>query len=73
MILTDLKRLLQQHPVVSLLDVCQTLRTQPNVARDMLDYWQNKGKVAKVTSQNRCNKCVQCNPLSFEMYRWEVS
>jgi hypothetical protein len=73
MILADLKYLLQTHKALSVHHLAKQLSADPNVIRDMLMLWMEKGKVTKTTTKT-CNiKCDKCDPTLMEVYVWVES
>ncbi len=71
MILTQLKSHLRLNQTASLFDMALRFNTEPNVIRDMLQLWINKGKVRKCMKTPQCgSKCSKCDPLLTEVYQW---
>jgi len=71
MILTELKTYLANTKVANLFDLSKRFDLNPEIVKDMLGVWINKGKVRKVPKCTGCAvKCVSCNPLLTEIYEW---
>ena len=57
--------------VANLFDLSKRFDLNPEIVKDMLGVWINKGKVRKVPKCTGCAvKCVSCNPLLTEIYEW---
>lgn len=69
--LTDLKRYLQQHTLLSLANLVDYFQVDPELLRHMLQRWERKGCIRKSLKTSACQtKCAQCSPLVVEMYEW---
>ena len=72
MILSDIKRYLQDHQQAALGDLAVHFDTDPEAMRGMLERWIQKGRVAKSALRASCNhgcsKC--CSGTAMEIYKW---
>ena len=72
MILSDIKRYLQDHKQATLGDLAVHFDTDPEAMRGMLERWIQKGRVAKSASRascsQSCSKC--CSDTPTEIYAW---
>lgn len=71
MSLLDIKTYLMQMKVASLSNICTYFNSDPDVLRQMLCHWINKGKIRKFAKTN-CGNCTKCSPLVMEIYEWVV-
>ena len=72
--LQQLKQHLQKHRITSLYDLVNTLQCEPDVVRDMLQRWIDKGKVSKCIRTPACGQaCFKCDPMRTEMYQWVLA
>ncbi|MBN2689220.1 MAG: FeoC-like transcriptional regulator [Gammaproteobacteria bacterium] len=71
MILADIKNYMIEHRVASINDLTNHFESDADTMREMLAIWIRKGKVRVVEDHSvKCNKCVQCQMLTTEMYEW---
>jgi len=71
MILSDIKRYLQQRQQATLADIALHFDIEPDAARGMLEQWIRKGKVERHSAQASCgSSCTKCDPASTELYLW---
>ena len=69
--LLKLKNHLQKQKTVNMHDLSRALRSNPEVLRQMLAIWVQKGKVREVQRAPSCgDKCQRCDPLLTEIYEW---
>jgi putative ferrous iron transport protein C len=68
--LCELKRYLNERPLVSLADIALHLEVDPDVARAMLQRWIQKGRVQRLDGSEGCAGCDLCQPGGREFYRW---
>ncbi len=74
MILTDVKKYLQQRGQASLGDIALHCDADPDAIRGMLETWIRKGRVAKSGATASCGtSCQACDPASTEIYSWVES
>jgi len=66
-----LKEYLQKQKLVSMADLRHKFSVSPDLLRDMLARWQQKGQVRCVQKTPACGtKCMRCDPLMTELYQW---
>jgi hypothetical protein len=71
MILTDVRRYLQQRGQATLGDIASHVRSEPSAVKGMLEHWVRKGKVHREHATSACGSgCTRCEPASVEIYRW---
>lgn len=71
MILSDLKRYLQQRERVSLNELSIHFNTDADALRGMLGKWIGKGKVRQLAANSSCGtSCCKCDPTLTELYEW---
>jgi len=71
MMLSDLKRYLQERDEATLADMALHFQAEPEVVRAMLEVWMAKGRVERCSPSPACgSKCNLCAPGSGEVYRW---
>jgi len=71
MILSDLRRYLQDKHRVTLNDLVLHFNVDANALRGMLGKWISKGKVKQSTVESGCGtSCCKCDPLLTEIYEW---
>jgi putative ferrous iron transport protein C len=71
MILSDIRRYLEQRGQASLSDIALHFDADPDAVRGMLEAWIRKGKVIKRSSTASCgSSCQSCDPASTELYVW---
>lgn len=69
--LKQLKEYLQTKRITSLFELVNAFGCEPDVIRDMLQRWINKGKVQRCQRTPACGKrCIKCDPLMTELYQW---
>lgn len=69
--LLKLKKYLEKQGTVNMFDLSRSLRSDPEVLRQMLAIWMQKGKVREVQRSDSCgDKCQRCDPLLTEIYEW---
>jgi putative ferrous iron transport protein C len=71
MILSDLRRYIEAHKRVALIDLVNHFDMDADVIRGMLGKWIAKGKVKKMAMDEGCGtQCCQCDPRLVEFYEW---
>lgn len=71
MILSEIRRYLEQRGQASLADIALHFDAEPDAVRGMLDAWIRKGKVIRRASTASCGTaCQSCDPASTELYVW---
>jgi putative ferrous iron transport protein C len=71
MILSEVKRYLQDRGQATLMDIALHFGTQADALRPMLTVWMRKGKVERLRAEARCGtSCQRCDPAATEIYRW---
>lgn len=74
MILSELKRYLQQQKRVTLNDLVIHFGVDADALRGMLGKWVSKGKVKRVPPASSCGTgCCKCDPALTELYEWVES
>jgi hypothetical protein len=72
MILSDLKRYLEERGQATLADMALHFEAEPEVVRAMLEVWMRKDRVERSTVSPNCGgTCTRCAPESMEIYRWK--
>lgn len=71
MILSDIKKYLQQRGQATLADIANHFHAEPEAVRGMIEYWQRKGKVARTMANADCgSSCSKCDVAATEIYHW---
>ena len=70
MILTDIRRYLEQRGKASLGDIARHLDADPEAVRGMLEHWMRKGRVLRHLAGAACGGCSQCEGSALEVYEW---
>ncbi len=71
MILTDLKKYIQQRKLATLQDMAFHFKMDTETIRPMLSKWQAKGKIRRHANNSGCAKgCCQCDSATIETYEW---
>lgn len=71
MILSDIRRYLEERGRASLSDIALHLDSDPEAVRGMLDVWMRKGKVRKELMTASCGgSCNKCASATTEIYAW---
>lgn len=71
MLLQKVKIFVKQRHVVSLFDLKREFTVDPDVLRDMLGFWIQKGQVRSLKKADACgSRCNKCDPLFTELYEW---
>ena len=72
MILSDIKRYLQERGQATLGDLALHFDVDPDAMRGMLARWVEKGKVARIAGPSGCKRgCTACGcDSSMEAYVW---
>ena len=74
MILSDIRRYLEQRGQATLADIALHFDADPNAVRGMLNVWIRKDKVYKKMATASCGgSCSQCDPAATEIYVWTES
>jgi putative ferrous iron transport protein C len=71
--LMELKNHLQEHGAMSMMDLTNHFRTEPDALRGMLDHWIRKGKVKRHDIAVQCphgGSSCSCAGTCFELYEW---
>jgi putative ferrous iron transport protein C len=70
-ILSDIKRYLQERGQASLQDIALHFDAEPEAVRGMLEQWVRKGRVERMMLTDNCgSSCSKCNPSGVEYYLW---
>jgi hypothetical protein len=70
-ILSDLRRYLQEREEATLSDMARRFQADPEVVRAMLEVWIAKGRIERCAPSTACaGNCNQCGPGAAEVYRW---
>jgi hypothetical protein len=73
-ILSDIRRYLEQRGQASLADLALHFDADPDAIRGMLAVWMRKGKVHKQVATAACgSSCTQCDSAVTEIYAWTAS
>jgi hypothetical protein len=71
MILSELKHYIQTNHRVPLKDLSYRFDVEPDVLRNMLQRWINKGKLRILDAGTPCGSgCSKCPPQDIEIYEW---
>ncbi len=71
MILSEIKKYIQQRGQASLEDIALHFDTEADAVREMLKIWIHKGKITQQISSASCgSSCTQCDSASTEIYVW---
>lgn len=67
---SELRTYLRQRGQASLVDLVARFDTDPEVVRDVLGYWQRKGRIQETAAG--CGKsCGNCNNGPVVFYQWQ--
>jgi hypothetical protein len=70
-ILSEVRRYLQERGQATLADMALHFQAEPDAVRAMLDVWIRKGKVDRWDAPTGCGSaCQRCDPAATEIYRW---
>lgn len=71
MILLELRKYLKSKTTVSMKELVEHFKMQPELLRDMLGMFQQKQQINKYCRTSACGKkCTLCDPLTTELYSW---
>ncbi len=71
MILSDIRRYLEQRGQATLADIALHFDASPDAVRGMLEVWMRKGRVQRRMATGSCgSSCNQCAPAATEIYVW---
>lgn len=71
MILSDIRKYLQQRGQATLADIALHFDADPDAVRGMLEIWIRKGKAHKKMATASCgSSCSQCDTAATEIYVW---
>lgn len=71
MILSEIRKYLQQRGQASLSDIALHFDSNPDAVRGMLETWIRKGKVHKHLLNSACgSSCSKCESDATEIYEW---
>lgn len=71
MILSDIRRYLEQRGQATLADIATHFDADPDAVRGMLELWMRKGKIHKQMATGSCgSSCTHCDPATTEIYVW---
>jgi hypothetical protein len=71
MSLIELKRYLMQVRIASLASLSVYFNVKPDILRDKLTHWVNKGCLRKCLKTQACGgSCFKCSPPTTEIYEW---
>lgn len=71
MILITLKQYLIQRRHVTMQNLINHFKLDPEILRDMLNLFIRKGHLKKKQKTNACgSKCIKCHPNMIEVYEW---
>ncbi|MEN8800617.1 MAG: FeoC-like transcriptional regulator [Thiogranum sp.] len=74
MILSDIRRYLEQRGQATLTEIALHFDTDPDAVRGMLNVWIRKDKVYKKMATASCGgSCTQCDQAATEIYVWAAS
>ena len=74
MILSDIRRYLEQRGQASLLEIAIHCDTDPNAIRGMLQVWIRKGMASKLPTSPGCGSgCTKCDGAATEVYAWRTA
>lgn len=69
--LLELKQYLQVQKIASLAHLVAHFKVDPELLKDMLKRWENKGCVRIAPARTACKtRCTQCQPSHAEWYEW---
>lgn len=73
MILSDIKRYLEDRGQATLSDIAIHFDSNPDAVRGMMEIWIRKGQVRILKANDACgDSCNQCNATT-EIYQWVKS
>ncbi|MGD8671692.1 MAG: FeoC-like transcriptional regulator [Thiogranum sp.] len=74
MILSDIRRYLEQRGQASVFDIAMHCDTQPDAVRGMLQVWVRKGLAYKLPTSPGCGSgCTKCDSAATEVYAWRTA
>jgi hypothetical protein len=68
---SELRGYLRERREASLLDLACHFETDAEVVKDVLAYWQRKGKIVHVAAGAACGKACARQCAGTEFYRWQ--
>lgn len=69
--LIEIKKYFTAVPKASIVDVAQFLNTNPKQIQHLIDHWEMKGKLQKISCNSSCAKsCNMCSPILLQYYCW---
>ena len=72
--LTAVRDYLRKRGQATLAEVALHFDVTPEVARQMLEVWERKGKVHRRMATASCgSSCSQCDPAATEIFAWGAS
>ncbi|KOR32392.1 sugar metabolism transcriptional regulator [Achromatium sp. WMS3] len=71
MILSELKKYLQEHKQAALFDLVNHFDSDAEALRGMLNVLEHKGQVRKLPMGTSCGSgCNKCDTATIEIYAW---
>ena len=71
MILSDIRRYLEQRGQATLADIALHHQADTDAVRGMLEVWIRKGMIHRRMATSSCgSSCGQCDPAATEIYVW---
>ncbi|MCW8847148.1 MAG: FeoC-like transcriptional regulator [Sedimenticola sp.] len=70
MILSDIRRYMEQRQQVCLSDIALHFGASQDATRGMLETWIRKGKVRRLASMACGSSCGKCPEAQIELYEW---
>jgi putative ferrous iron transport protein C len=72
MILSDIRKYIEQRGQVTLADMANHFESDPEALRGMLNVWIRKGKITRHLCTSVCgSSCKGCNSAATEIYTWD--
>ena len=73
MILSEIKRYVQERQTVTLDDLSAHFQTDREAMREMIEHWIRKGAVKKNMGAACCKRCTHCETPHLEIYEWTTA
>ncbi|MDX1823673.1 MAG: FeoC-like transcriptional regulator [Thiohalomonadales bacterium] len=71
MILSDIRKYIEQRGQVTLADMANHFESDPEALRGMLNVWIRKGKITRHLCTSACgSSCKGCDSAATEIYIW---
>lgn len=73
MILSEIKSYMAERGRVSIGDLVNHFRAEPEAIRGMLEHWIRKRRIRRLDGEGTCTGCTKCDAYALEIYEWVES